>query len=51
MREGWWSGISYCRPRPKEIADALKAIKADDESLKLQEELYEKAQHPIDTKQ
>ena len=35
----------------KQIAEALKAIKADDESLKLQNEFYEKAQHPIDTKQ
>jgi creatinine amidohydrolase len=35
----------------REIADALKAIKADNESLKLQNEFYEKAQHPIDTKQ
>ena len=34
-----------------EIAAALKAIKADDESLKLQNEFYEKAQHPLDTKQ
>ncbi|HTX78001.1 MAG TPA: creatininase family protein [Terracidiphilus sp.] len=35
----------------KQIAEALKAIKADNESLKLQQEFYEKAQHPIDTKQ
>jgi creatinine amidohydrolase len=35
----------------KEIAEAIKSIKADDESLKLQNEFYEKASHPIDTKQ
>ena len=35
----------------KEIADALKAIKADDESLKLQNQYFEDAKHPLDTKQ
>jgi len=35
----------------QQIAVALKAIKADDVSLKLQNEFYEKAQHPLDTKQ
>jgi len=35
----------------KEIAEAIKSIKADDESLKLQNEFYEKASHPMDTKQ
>jgi creatinine amidohydrolase len=34
-----------------QIADALKAIKADNASLKLQNEFYEESQHPIDTKQ
>jgi creatinine amidohydrolase len=34
-----------------QIAEALKAIKADDESLKLQNEFFEKSQHPLDTKQ
>lgn len=34
-----------------QIAGAIKAIKADDESLKLQNEFYEDAQHPLDTKQ
>ncbi|HKF47298.1 MAG TPA: creatininase family protein [Terracidiphilus sp.] len=34
-----------------QIAEALKAIKADDESLKLQTEFFEKSQHPLDTKQ
>ncbi len=37
-----WSG---------QIAEAVKAIKADGESLKLQNEFFEKAQHPLDTKQ
>jgi creatinine amidohydrolase len=35
----------------REIAEALKAIKADDEGLKLQNEFFEKTQHPLDTKQ
>jgi len=35
----------------KEIADAIKAIKADDESLKLQNQFFEDAKHPLDTKQ
>lgn len=34
-----------------QIAEAVKAIKADGESLKLQNEFFEKAQHPLDTKQ
>lgn len=34
-----------------QIADAIKAIKADSESLKLQNEFYDEAQHPLDTKQ
>ena len=34
-----------------EIAEALHAIKADTNALRLQNEFYEKAQHPIDTKQ
>lgn len=34
-----------------QIADAVKAIKADTESLKLQTEFFEKAQHPLDTPQ
>jgi creatinine amidohydrolase len=33
------------------IVEALSAIKADDASLKLQNEFYEKAKHPLDTKQ
>ena len=35
----------------REIAEALKAIKADDQSLKLQNEFFEKTQHPLETKQ
>jgi creatinine amidohydrolase len=34
-----------------QIAAALKAIKADDESLKLQNDFFEKTTHPLDTKQ
>jgi creatinine amidohydrolase len=34
-----------------QIAEAIKAIKADDESLKLQNEFFEDAKHPLDTKQ
>ncbi|MGC1618379.1 MAG: creatininase family protein [Candidatus Acidiferrum sp.] len=33
------------------IVDAIRAIKADDESLKLQNEFYEKSKHPLDTPQ
>ncbi|MBS1806130.1 MAG: creatininase family protein [Acidobacteria bacterium] len=35
----------------KEIAEALKAIKADDVSLKLQNQFFEDAKHPLETKQ
>jgi creatinine amidohydrolase len=35
----------------RQIAAAIKAIKADDVSLKLQNEFFEKSQHPLDTKQ
>ncbi len=35
----------------RQIAEALKAIKADSVSLKLQNEFYEDAQHPLETKQ
>ena len=35
----------------KQIAEALKAIKADDVSLKLQNQFFEDAKHPLDTKQ
>jgi creatinine amidohydrolase len=35
----------------REIEEAIKAIKADDESLKLQNEFFDKAQHPLETKQ
>jgi creatinine amidohydrolase len=33
------------------VVEALRAIKADDASLKLQNEFYEKSKHPLDTKQ
>jgi creatinine amidohydrolase len=35
----------------QKIAEALKAIKADNESLKLQNQFYEESKHPLDTKQ
>jgi len=35
----------------RQIAAALKAIKADQESLKLQNQFFEDSQHPLDTKQ
>jgi creatinine amidohydrolase len=34
-----------------EIVEALKAIKADQESLRLQNQFYEDSKHPLDTKQ
>jgi creatinine amidohydrolase len=34
-----------------QIAEAIKAIKADTESLRLQNEYFEKTQYPLDTKQ
>ena len=33
------------------IAEAVRAIKADNESLRLQDEFFEKAKHPLDTPQ
>ncbi len=33
------------------IAEAIRAIKADDNSLRLQNEFFEKSRHPLDTKQ
>jgi creatinine amidohydrolase len=35
----------------RQIAEAIKAIKADSESLKLQNQFFEDSQHPLDTKQ
>ena len=35
----------------KAIVAALRAVKADDVSLKLQKEFYERSQHPLDTPQ
>lgn len=34
-----------------QIADAIKAVKVDQQALKLQNEFFEKTQHPLDTKQ
>ncbi|MGH7869938.1 MAG: creatininase family protein, partial [Candidatus Dormibacteraceae bacterium] len=34
-----------------EIVTAIRAVKADQETLKLQKEFYEKTTHPLDTKQ
>jgi creatinine amidohydrolase len=33
------------------IEEAIRAVKADENSLKLQNEFYEKSHHPLDTKQ
>ena len=35
----------------KSVADVIRAVKADQNSLRLQNEFYEKAQHPLDTTQ
>jgi len=35
----------------RQIAEAIKAIKADEASLKLQNQYFEDSQHPLDTKQ
>lgn len=34
-----------------DLVTAIRAVKADDESLKLQNEFFDKAEHPLDTKQ
>src|SRR5271166_4388726 len=34
-----------------QIAEAIKGVKADQQALKLQNEFFEKTQHPLDTKQ
>lgn len=34
-----------------QLVDAIRAVKADSESFKLQEEFFEKAKHPLDTRQ
>jgi creatinine amidohydrolase len=34
-----------------QLVDAIRAVKADSESMKLQQEFFEKAKHPLDTKQ
>jgi creatinine amidohydrolase len=35
----------------REIADAVKAVKADEDSPRLQKQFYEDARHPLETKQ
>jgi creatinine amidohydrolase len=35
----------------KSVADVIRAVKADQNSLRLQNEFYDKTQHPLDTKQ
>lgn len=35
----------------KAIVESIRAVKADQETLRLQNEFYEKARHPLDTKQ
>jgi creatinine amidohydrolase len=35
----------------KSVADVIRAVKADQNSLRQQNEFYDKAQHPLDTKQ
>ena len=32
----------------KAIVDAIRAVKADNESLRLQNEFYERSKHPLD---
>ncbi len=34
-----------------QIAEAIRAVKADQESIRLQKEFFEKSPHPVDTKQ
>ena len=34
-----------------DLVTAIRAVKADDESLKLQNEFYDESEHPLDTKQ
>jgi creatinine amidohydrolase len=34
-----------------QLVDAIRAVKADSESLKLQQEFFQKAAHPLDTPQ
>ena len=33
-----------------QIVESIHAVKADDASLKLQNEFFEKAKHPLDTR-
>ena len=44
-------GEADMKANVSDLVSALRAIKADQTSLQLQNEFYEKAQHPLDTKQ
>lgn len=44
-------GQADMKANVSDLVNALRAIKADQTSLQLQNEFYEKAQHPLDTKQ
>jgi creatinine amidohydrolase len=56
-----YSGVGSAANRPlgefdqkewsRQIVEAIKAVKADQQALKLQNEFFEKTQHPLDTKQ
>ena len=35
----------------KAIVESIRAVKADQNSVKLQNEFYEQSKHPLDTKQ
>ena len=35
----------------EQLANVIRAVKADQVSLRLQNEFYERARHPLDTKQ
>lgn len=44
-------GQADMKANVSDLVNALRAIKADQTSLQLQNEFYQKAQHPLDTKQ
>lgn len=44
-------GVEDMQAWTSAVARAIRAIKVDDESLKLQKEFYEKSAHPLDTAQ
>jgi creatinine amidohydrolase len=39
------------KARTDQVVNAIRAVKADQESLRLQNEFFEKSKHPLDTKQ